>query len=308
MMRIAVLFNDRLAIPALQQLVQGRMIVAAGTSDRSPEMIALMKQLSAQGGVPSTIFTKKGLEANLSEWIETHRPDVVLVKTFPYKIPASVLTLPKQGFINFHYAPLPGFRGSNPLFWMIKEQVAMGGVAIHRMDENFDTGPLLFQKQVPISSGDTFGMCSTKLAYAGVELTGALLQALQTGNLNPVPQQNNQSRWYGRPSASDMTINWNAMNALQVMALVNACNPWLKGAVTRGNGWTFGITKASVAKVTVPENTAPGTILELDDDRLIIACSEGTAIRIDVLYCEEGFYPGQQLAAFGFRKGQKLGA
>ena len=94
MMRIAVLFNDRLAIPALQQLVQSRMIVAAGTSDRSPEMIALMKQMSAQGGVPSTIFTKKGLEANLSEWIKTHRPDVVLVKTFPYKIPASVLPLP----------------------------------------------------------------------------------------------------------------------------------------------------------------------------------------------------------------------
>lgn len=306
-MRIAVLFNDRLAIPALQQLVQGRMVVAAGTSDRSPEMIGLMKQISAQGGVHSTVFTKKGLEANLSEWLQKHQPDVVLVKTFPYKIPASVLNIPKQGFINFHYAPLPGFRGSNPLFWMIKEQVAMGGVALHRMDENFDTGPLILQKQVPIGTSDTFGMCSTKLAYAGLELTGALLQALQGGNLNVVPQQNEQSRWYGRPAAADMTINWSSMNARQVIALVNACNPWLKGAMTRGNGWIFGITKASVAEMTVPDNTQPGTILELNDKNLVVACHGNTAIKVDVWYCEEGFYPGPQLAGFGFTKGQKLG-
>ncbi len=306
-MRIAVLFNDRLAIPALQQLVQGRMVVAAGTSDRSPEMIALMKQMSAQGGVPSMVFTKNGLEANLSDWIDKHKPDVVLVKTFPYKIPASVLTIPKHGFLNFHYAPLPGFRGSNPLFWMIKEQVAMGGVAIHRMDENFDTGPLLLQKQVPISPDDTFGMCSTKLAYAGLELTGALLQALQSGNINLVPQQNENSRWYGRPGAADMAINWAGMNAKQVIALVNACNPWLKGAVTRANGWTFGITRASVAEMLVPDNTAAGTIMELDNDQLIVACTESTAIRVDVWYCEEGFYPGSRLAMFGFKKGQKLG-
>src|SRR6218665_2945865 len=106
-MRIAVLFNDRLGIPALQQLAQGRMIVAAGTSDRSPEMIAIMKQMSAQGGIPSTVFTKKGLEEALTAWLQQHQPDVVLVKTFPYKIPASVLNIPKHSFINFHYAPLP---------------------------------------------------------------------------------------------------------------------------------------------------------------------------------------------------------
>lgn len=306
-MRIAVLFNDRLGIPALQQLVQGRRVVAAGTSDRSPEMIALMQQMSAQGGVPSAVFTKKNLEADLTAWLLQHKPDVVLVKTFPYKIPASVLNIPRLGFINFHYAPLPAFRGSNPLFWMIREQVAMGGVTIHRMDENFDTGPVLLQKQVPFSPGDTFGMCSTKLAYAGLELTGALLQLLQSGRLTPVPQQNDQSRWYGRPLPADMAINWSSMNASQVIALANACNPWLKGAVTKGNGWTFGITSASMAQIIFPDGVLPGTILELNDKELIIACAEQSAVRAEIIYCEEGFYPGRHLAVFGFKKGSRLG-
>ncbi len=306
-MRIAVLFNDRLGIPALQQLVQGGLVVAAGTSDRSPEMIALMQQMSVQGRVPSTVFPKKGLAEALSAWLAQHKPDVVLVKTFPYKIPASVLNMPKHGFINFHYAPLPAFRGSNPLFWMLKEQVAMGGVALHRMDENFDTGPVLLQKQVAISPGDTFGMCSTKLAYAGLELTSTLLQSLQVGTLQPVPQENEKSRWYGRPSAADMSINWNNMTALQVIALANACNPWLKGAVTKGNGWTFGITNASVSTADIPESILPGVILELNSDELRIACAGNTAICVNIIYCEEGFYPGQHLAAFGFKKGFRLG-
>src|ERR1700741_820186 len=104
-MRIAVLCNDRLGIPALQQLVQNRLVAAVGTSDRSPEMLALMKQLAAQSGVPYRVFSKKDLEADLTSWMEQCKPDVVLVKTFPFKIPSSVLKLPKHGFINFHYSP-----------------------------------------------------------------------------------------------------------------------------------------------------------------------------------------------------------
>lgn len=306
-MRIAILFNDRLALPALQQLVQSGLVVAVGTSERSSEMIGIMKQIALQAKVPSVIFSKKNMEADMTEWLQKYKPEVVLVKTFPYKIPSSVLNIPRYGFINFHYAPLPAYRGSNPLFWMIKEQAEIGGVTIHLMDENYDSGSILFQRQIPISPNDTFGMYSTKLAYIGLEMTAELLQSLSSEKLNPQLQQGNQGRWYGRPSVADMTINWISMTALQVIALVNACNPWLKGAITKINGWTFGITKASVVELSVPDNMLPGTILELDEDKLIISCSQHTALKVDILYCEEGYYLGAQLAAFGFKNGQKLG-
>src|SRR5574337_1970130 len=141
-MRIAVLCNDRLGLAALQQLVQNRLVQAVGTSDSSPEMPAIMQQLTMQSGVPSKIFTRTNFEAELSAWLDQHKPDVVLVKTFPFRIPAAALSVPKHGFINFHYSPLPEFRGSNPLFWMIKEQLYNGGVTVHRMNEKFDDGPI----------------------------------------------------------------------------------------------------------------------------------------------------------------------
>jgi methionyl-tRNA formyltransferase len=224
----------------------------------------------------------------------------VLVKTFPFRIPASVLKQPKYGFINFHYAPLPKFRGSNPLFWMIKEQVTMGGVTVHQMDETFDTGPILFQVDVPIMPGQSFGLCSTQLAYAGLQLTVSLIQALQLGNLNGVSQPLANDRWYGRPTASDIAVNWNKMNALQIVALANACNPWLKGAPTKLKGWMIGITNASISNMLVPENVLPGTIISMNmETGLVVVCHEQTSVKIEVVYTEEGFLPGHVLLQFG---------
>jgi methionyl-tRNA formyltransferase len=301
-LRIAILCNDRLGIPALQQLVQNRLAVVVGTSDRSPEMVAIMQQVSAQAHIPAQVFTKKDFEAQLNDWLLKHKPDVVLVKTFPFRIPASALTIPKHGFINFHYAPLPAWRGSNPLFWMIRKGVTTGGIAVHRMDEHFDTGPVLLQQPITFPPDSTFGMRSTQLAYGGAELTAQLLHGLQAGTLTPIPQDNVQAAWYGRPKPADFFIDWNKMNATSVCALVKACNPWLKGAPTRFRGWTICITDASVSTLGVPEGTLPGTLLRLDEQEgCVIACEGGTALKVEVIYIEEGFFAGNKLLAFGLK-------
>lgn len=304
-MRIAVLCNDRLGIPALQYLVQNRLIIAAGTSDRTPEMIATMHQVSEQAGVPSKIFSRKNLSGQLLAWLDDHKPDVVFVKTFPFRIPAQVLAKPKYGFINFHYAPLPEYRGSNPLFWMIKEGVTTGGIAVHQMTEEFDSGPILLEQAVPFAPEATFGICCTQLAYAGVQLTVQLIQQLQSGQLNSVPQEISQGqRWFGRPAPKDFFIDWNNMNAQEVNALVRACNPWLKGAPTKSKGWVVCITNAFVPDTTAPADVQPGTILNLSEEEgLVIVCNDQTLLKAEVVYCEEGVFPGNQLMRFGLKAG-----
>jgi methionyl-tRNA formyltransferase len=307
MLRIAILCNDRLGLPALQQLVQNRLVQAVATSDRSPEMVAIMQQVTAQGGVPSQVFTKKDFAAQLTAWLEQHKPDVVLVKTFPYRIPASALTIPKHGFINFHYAPLPAYRGPNPLFWMLKEGITTGGVAIHQMDEGFDSGPVLLQQPVPFAPDATFGICCTQLAYAGAQLTIQLLQGLQSGNLKTLPQEQKAGRWYGRPQPKDYFIHWHIMTAAEVNALAKACNPWMKGAPVKSKGWIFSITDAAVMNEQAPENALPGTILRLSaEEGLVIVCKDQTLVKVEVMYAEEGFFAGYHLARFGLKVGDRL--
>lgn len=307
-MRIAVLCNDRLGLPALQQLVQNRMIQAVATSDRSPEMVGIMQLITQQGGVPSNIFTRKNFEAELLAWLEQFKPDVVLVKTFPFRIPASALRIPKHGFINFHYAPLPAYRGSNPLFWMIREGITTGGVAIHRMDEQFDTGPILLQAPVPFPPDASFGVCVTHLAHAGAQLTFMLLQGLQNNTLQETPQVQTTECWYGRPGAADLFIQWATMPAAAVKNQVNACNPWLKGAPTRWKGMGFSIADASLSDMPVPAGTLPGTIFHLSEaGGVVIACCDGNAIRADVVSLDEGFFGVARLRSFGLKTGDRLG-
>jgi methionyl-tRNA formyltransferase len=306
-MRIAVLCNDRLALPALRQLLASGLTVAVGVTNRSAEIQQIVRNQCAQAGVPVQEFDKKNFPAMLTAWLQQHRPDLVLIKTFPFLIPAEVLALPKYGFINFHYAPLPQWRGPSPLFWMIRNRVSLGGVTVHRVDETFDTGKVLLRKPVSIGPEMTFGMLCSRLAFAGQELLPQLLQGLLKDDLKPIEQDSRLAGWHRRPKPEDLFIDWNTMSASEIRALVNACNPWNKGAGTRWNNWTFGITDTSMSSFPVTEGTVPGSVLTADKvNGLVIACKDRMALRIEIIYSEEGFLAGYRVAQFGLLPGMQL--
>jgi methionyl-tRNA formyltransferase len=305
-MRIAILCNDRIALPALEYLLSSGQVVAIGMPDRISEMQTAVRDRCLQLKLPFQLFNKKNLEADIRDWLQDCQPDVVLVKTFPFLIPADALAVPKHGFINFHYAPLPAWRGSNPLFWMLRNRVAEGGVTVHQMNATYDAGAILLEQSLPIGTNLNFGIFYTQLAFVGLQLTIKLLAGLQTASLERKEQDPAKAKWYSHPKPSDLFINWQTMEAEEITALVKACNPWNKGAGTRWKGWTFGITYASVAD-TLPEKANPGTIVSIDAGKgFTIASKDGKAVVAEVVYCEEGFYPGYCLSAFGLQKSDQL--
>jgi methionyl-tRNA formyltransferase len=305
-MRIAILCNDRIALPALDFLAGSGMAVAVGMPDRANETQTLVKNRCAQSAIPFQLFNKKNLAADLLSWLDNYKPDVVIVKTFPFLIPAEALTIPQYGFINFHYAPLPAWRGSNPLFWMLRNRESMGGVSVHEMNASYDAGAILLEQPMPIHDTINFGIFYTQLAFAGLQLTQELINRLQSNQLVKKEQDASKAKWYSHPKPDDLLINWQTMEAEDIIALVKACNPWNKGAATKWNGWTFGITYASAGD-EINHPTAPGTIVSLDPVAgFTIACKNRKTVVAEVVYCEEGFYPGYCLSAFGLQKHHQL--
>jgi methionyl-tRNA formyltransferase len=309
-MKILVLCNDRMALPALNQLIQNRLVVAVAMTDRSSEVHLTAKSFCDQAQLPLIQLTKANLALELRGALMQFQPDAVLVKTFPWKIPAELLTIPKWGFYNFHYAPLPEYKGPNPLFWMIKNGDKQGGVTVHRMTENFDEGPIVLKSKFPIQKNTTFGLFTGQLGYNGLELTGQLLMGLQNGSLVEEPQDNTKGNWYNRPEQKDLMIDWAKMSASDVERLVNACNPWNKGAVAHlENGWMIGLTHASPT-VAITENEkslAPGTIVHINEkDGLCIRCAGNTTVSVTIVYTEEGFFPGYVLANLGLKSGMSF--
>ena len=71
--------------------------------------------------------------------------DVVLCWGFGWKLPQEALDVPRLGSVNNHPALLPRHRGPYPLAWAFREGDEALGSTWHRMDAEFDTGPILAQ-------------------------------------------------------------------------------------------------------------------------------------------------------------------
>jgi len=82
--------------------------------------------------------------------------DVTLCWGFNWKLPQEALDVPRLGSVNNHPALLPRHRGPYPYAWTFREGDPAFGSTWHRMDAEFDTGPILAQSSVPVEDTDTW--------------------------------------------------------------------------------------------------------------------------------------------------------
>ena len=77
--------------------------------------------------------------------------DVVMCSSFPTIIPEKILSSVRR-VVNFHYSPLPKYRGVRPINWALENDESSHGVTLHVIDSGIDTGPILDQIKFPIDS------------------------------------------------------------------------------------------------------------------------------------------------------------
>ena len=72
--------------------------------------------------------------------------DLLVCYGFSWRLPSSVLRLPRFGVVDVHCSMLPKCRGPAPVPWAIRNGDPYLGMTVHRMNEEFDTGPILVQE------------------------------------------------------------------------------------------------------------------------------------------------------------------
>ena len=80
--------------------------------------------------------------------------DFLILVHLQYKIPASILSLPKRGVLNLHPAYLPENRGWHTPTWAILNETKFG-VTLHFMDQGIDEGDIVHQRELMIEPFDT---------------------------------------------------------------------------------------------------------------------------------------------------------
>ncbi len=86
------------------------------------------------------------------EQLRAWSPDLIVVAAFGQILRPEVLDLPEFGCINVHGSILPRWRGATPIQASILAGDQETGITIMKMDPGIDTGPILSQRTIPISS------------------------------------------------------------------------------------------------------------------------------------------------------------
>lgn len=105
---------------------------------------------------PSQQDYEQKLLATLSKW----DPDLIVLAGYLLKIPGSVIKAYPKKIINIHPSLLPkfggeGFYGERVHEAVISSDETESGCSVHIVDEEYDQGPVLDQRTVPVHPGDT---------------------------------------------------------------------------------------------------------------------------------------------------------
>ncbi len=115
-------------------------------------------------------------------------PDLGVVANFGQILGADLISIPKQGLINFHPSLLPHYRGPTPLGHILLNQEKFSGATWHRVTTSVDSGDILAQAQFAISDQDTVKDLDQKSIAVAIDMLCPLIERIAQDKTHPLPQ------------------------------------------------------------------------------------------------------------------------
>ncbi|MEE6272234.1 methionyl-tRNA formyltransferase [Georgenia sp. MJ206] len=150
--------------------------------------------------------------------------DAAPVVAYGALVPPALLTVPRHGWINLHFSLLPAWRGAAPVQRAIIAGDTITGASTFVLEKGLDTGPVLGTLTEAVRPNDTSGDLLGRLAESGAELLVRTLDALESGEIRPVPQPDDGVSLAPRLDVADARVRWD-IPATAVDRLIRGCTP-----------------------------------------------------------------------------------
>ena len=301
-LRVVFMGTPDFAVPTLSAIIgHGHEVVACYSRAPAPAGRGMALRLSPvheaanRFGIP--VLTPSTLKSD--EAIETfasHQADVAVVVAYGMLLPKAILDLPPLGCLNLHASLLPRWRGAAPIQRAIMSGDAETGVAVMKMVEGLDTGPVGMIEKLAITPNLTAGEAHDRLAVLGADVMIRALAALSRGGLSFVEQAAEGVEYAKKITNDECRIDW-SRSAETIHNQVRGLSPF-PGAFTFAD-FGKGPERLKILRTERVDGTGtPGTVL---DDDLAIACGDGAVRLLEVQ--RAGSKP---MAAIDFLRGSKL--
>lgn len=147
--------------------------------DRNSDIVLYLRENAFP---PSRIYFWSDMQSKIvQDEVKAFNLNFILLAWWPYIVKKDILRLPINGILNFHPSLLPCARGKNYNFWTIVEEVPFG-VTIHFVNEEIDSGDILFQKEIAVLWEDTGKTLYEKAQIEMIDLFKHNYCALVEGN------------------------------------------------------------------------------------------------------------------------------
>jgi methionyl-tRNA formyltransferase len=277
-MRIVFMGTPDFAVASLAQLVAaGQQIVAVVTAPDKPTGRGLqlsetaVKKYALSQNIP--VLQPEKLKApDFLEQLKSYKADLQIVVAFRM-LPEVVWAMPPLGTFNLHASLLPKYRGAAPINWAIINGETETGLSTFFLQQEIDTGSLIFQEKTTIGANENVGDLYARLMAMGAKLVLKTVEAIAQ---NQYPSQP-QAAATGLPTAPKIfketcQIDWNKP-AGQVRNFIRGLSPY-PAAWTYLAGKTCKIFDAYMADYQSSERIEPGQYI-IDGGQLYFACSPG---------------------------------
>jgi methionyl-tRNA formyltransferase len=121
------------------------------------------------------------------EELRALKADLQIVVAFRM-LPVAVWNMPPLGTMNLHGSLLPKYRGAAPLNWAVINGDTETGATTFFLKHEIDTGDLLMTTKIDIGGEENVGDIHDRLMLQGAELVLKSVQAIESGNYQPIPQ------------------------------------------------------------------------------------------------------------------------
>jgi methionyl-tRNA formyltransferase len=218
--------------------------------------------------------------------------------------PEEFVKLPKHGTIQYHPSLLPKYRGPSSINWPIIKGETKTGLTIFRPSDGLDEGPVILQRETPVSANDTLGtVYFDRLFPMGVKAMLEAADLVVAGKHKEVVQDEAAASYEGWCRANEARVSWH--NHVDfVHDLIRGCDP-APGAWTLHGGKklqlfgskkhlvrTFGAVKGKIGEVT-----------EVGTESIRITC-QGGQVEVSKVKPEEG----KKVSAAEWAKGAGVAA
>ncbi len=303
-LKIVFMGTPEFAVPMLDSILQSEHeVVGVITAPDKPAgrgMQLLESDVKKFAGTKSLrILQPEKLknEAFLAE-LRALNADLFVVVAFRM-LPEAVWNMPPLGSINLHASLLPQYRGAAPINWAIINGEKETGVTTFFIQQEIDTGKIIFREKIPVRDDETAGELYRELMVLGAKVLRKTVDAIASGDY-PQTEQEQAADVKAAPKIfkDDCRIDW-SKSAREVYNHIRGLSPY-PAAFTLLGGKVFKILKSQ--RSAVADSSSSSGAYKTDGKTFLrFKCNDGW---LDVTECQmEG---KKKMSVEEFLRGAKL--